>query len=678
MVASRVFVLLAVVAAQFAVCGARPTVRNIKTNSEFTKFLKHHAEVTGLPVIIDYYSDGCGPCRMVAPHYKKMAEQFKDKAVFAKVDINFNRETASYQQISSMPTFQFYLFGKKRDQFSGADTNRIMSMTQQLVRESEQKNVEVTFEALKQFYTEHAPDKLAEMDDKKMQDILAKAGKGGGPGHAQLVKALKKKYDGKAPKTRPRQVQTDGAKTEGGAKADPKAGKAGGAKPADNTKPNLHLATVEQLQAEITRRKEEEEERKAEAETDDDDTPKFPIYLANNRTLTRGAEQVVIIGSGPAGLSAAVYAARAGLNPVVAAPAIGGQLQGKGVDVENYPGVNMSTGPNLVYEMQLQAARFGAVFEQEMVIDLDISKRPFTVKTNDSTILTHSVIIATGADSRWLGVPGEWEHRGGGVSSCATCDGFLYSDKHVVVIGGGDAAMEDALVLARTSASVKVLHRRKSFRASKVLADRVLAHPRIEVVWDTVVEAFEGKRVRVLPNGLTVELAEDGSVVEENLSKLRVKEIRERLDAASIPYVGIKEKDALVNVLRTALAEASSATDAEDGAAALVEERNSLTRVKVKNVNTGEVSVIPCNAAFVAIGHDPNTKMLKGHVTLDENAYIVVKPGSSKTSVEGVFASGDVADHVYRQAITSAGTGAMAALDAERWLSEQGYCSPAA
>jgi len=677
MAGSRLLVLLLVIAAQVCSIGARPTVRNIKTHSEFTKFLKHHAEVTGLPVVIDYFSDGCGPCRMVAPHYKNMAEQFKDKAVFAKVDINFNRETASHQMISSMPTFQFYLFGKKRDQFSGADTNRIMSMTQQLVREAETKNVEVTFEALQAFYKEHAPDKAAEMDDKKLQDILTKAGKGGGLGHYQLVKALKKKYDGKAPKTRPRQVVAEGGKSEGkagDAKPNAQAGKA----KVENNKPNLHLATIEQMEAEIKKRKEEEEEKKAEAETDDDE-PHFPIYLPENRTLIRGAEQVVIIGSGPAGLSAAVYAARAGLKPVVAAPAIGGQLQGKGVDVENYPGVNMSTGPNLVYEMQLQAAQFGAVFEQEMVTMLDISKRPFTVQTNDSTIQTHSVIIATGADSRWLGVPGEWEHRGGGVSSCATCDGFLYSDKHVVVVGGGDAAMEDALVLARTSTSVKVLHRRNSFRASKVLADRVLAHPKIEVVWDTTVELFEGKKVRVLPNGMAVELAEDGSVVEENYAKMRVKEIKERLDSAGISYTGVKEKDELVKVLKGAISEAlSPAGDEGGGVPAEMEERNSLTRVKVKNVKTGKVSDISASAAFVAIGHDPNTKMVKGQLDLDDNNYIVVKPGSSKTSVEGVFASGDVADHVYRQAITSAGTGAMAALDAERWLSEQGYCSPAA
>mmetsp|Transcript_8919 Transcript_8919/g.22272 ORF Transcript_8919/g.22272 Transcript_8919/m.22272 type:complete len:679 (+) Transcript_8919:127-2163(+) len=652
---------------------ARPTVRNVKTNAEFKKLLKHHAEVTGLPVIVDFYSDGCGPCRMVAPHYKKMAEQYKDKAVFAKVDINYNRETASAQMISSMPTFQMYLFGKKRDQFSGADTNRLNQMVSMLVRESQEKNVEVTHEALKEFYATNAPEKAAEMDDKKLQDILDKAGKGGGPGHFALVKALKKKYNGKAPKTRPRTVAGEAEKPAQEQQAKPKAG-GSGAK-ADPGKPNLHLASVEQLQQELAKRKEEEEERRAEQETEEDE-PHFPIYDAKNRTLTNGAENVVIIGSGPAGLSAAVYAARAGLRPVVAAPAIGGQLQGKGVDVENYPGVNMSTGPTLVYNMQMQAAQFGTVFEQEMVVSVDLSKRPFMVRTNDSDIQTHSIIIATGADSKWLGVPGEWEHRGGGVSSCATCDGFLYSDKDVVVIGGGDAAMEDALVLARTSTSVTLIHRRDSFRASKVLAERVLAHPKITVLWNTVVEAFEGKRVRVLPNGITVSLNEDGSIVEENYAKMRVKDIRERLDAAGINYAGVKEKDALVKLLQTALAEATASSD-DEGAAGLVEERMSLTRVRVKDVKTGEAREISCEAAFVAIGHDPNTKLLAGQVDMDATGYIVTRPGTTKTSVEGVYAAGDVADHVYRQAITSAGTGAMAALDAERWLSEQGFCTPA-
>ena len=513
----------------------------------------------------------------VAPIYKQLAEQYKDKAVFAKVDINANYQTASAQQIRSMPTFQLYLFGKKRDQFSGADVQRIQNQLASLVRESEMKNIEVTFDALKAFYQEHAPEKMMEMDDKKLQDILDKAGKGGGPGHYALVKALKTKYKGKAPKTQKRAVAA-GAGNDDAKKAGPppstRSKSSGGA-----DKPNLHLAKMEDLEKEIARRKEEEAKKKEEEGGDDDeDESPFPIYVKDNRTAT---ENMVIIGSGPAGLAAAIYASRAGLNPVIAAPPMGGQLQGKGVGVENYPGINESTGPNMVHGMQLQAARFGAVFHQDIVVSVDTKTRPFTVRTNETDIKTHSVVVATGADSRWLGVEGEWEMRGGGVSSCATCDGYLFADQDVVVIGGGDTAMEDALVLARTSKSVTVIHRRDKFRASKVLAGRVLSHPKISVRWDSEVVAFEGKRQRVLPSGIAVEIDADGKILEEDMSKLRVKEVQKRLDAAGISYAGIKDKEQLVATYKKAVADAlkeqQEPNDADEGSAAQVKKRTVLT-----------------------------------------------------------------------------------------------------
>jgi thioredoxin-like negative regulator of GroEL len=215
---------------------------------------------------------------MIAPYFKQMAEQYKDRAVFAKVDINANYQTASEQMIRSMPTFQLYLFGKKRDQFSGADTNRLNTMLQALMTESQTKNVEITHEALKSFYQEHSPEKLAELDDKKLTDILEKAGKGGGPGHYGLVQALKKKYNGKSPKTRPR---TTTAKAEG-QKPPPQTSSKTKADPA---KPNLQLASLQELQAEIDKRREEEEEKKAEAATDEDEAAgSFPIYDPKNRT----------------------------------------------------------------------------------------------------------------------------------------------------------------------------------------------------------------------------------------------------------------------------------------------------------------------------------------------------------------------------------------------------------
>merc|ERR1711957_633972 len=264
-----------------------------------------------------------------------------------------------------------------------------------------------------------------------------------------------------------------------------------------------------------------------------------------------GIHKVIIIGSGPAGLSAATYAARAGFRPVVVAPVFGGQLLGKGVDVENYPGVvgEHATGRGLV----------------------DLS--------------ADAVIIACGADPRWLQVAGEDEFRGRGVSSCATCDGFLFRNQDVSVIGGGDTAMEDALHLARASKHVTIIHRRDKFRASKVLADNVLKHPSISVRWNTSVDSFHGK---------------------DELTHL---------------------------MLRT----------------------------------EGQVEKLTTAAAFVAIGHDPQTAFLQSQVEMDSAGYITLPAGTS-TSVPGVFAAGDVADHTYRQAVTASGTGAMAALDAERYL----------
>lgn len=274
-------------------------------------------------------------------------------------------------------------------------------------------------------------------------------------------------------------------------------------------------------------------------------------------------------------------------------------------------------------------------------------------------------MIATGADSRWLGVPGEWEYRGAGISACATCDGFMFSDKPVVVIGGGDTAMEDALVLARTSSSVVVVHRRDSFRASHVLAERVLNHPKIKVLWNTEVASFAGRRVKVLPNGLTAELGADGELLEDELGKLRVKELRARLDLAAVDTASVKDKDELVRLLRDVLRE---------GVGQAVEERNVLTEVRIRTAG-GEERGLEVSGAFVAIGHDPNTKFLQGHLQMHPDGYLVTAAGTTRTSVEAVFAAGDVADRVYRQAITSAGSGAAAALDAERWLSEHGFCA---
>jgi thioredoxin reductase (NADPH) len=340
-------------------------------------------------------------------------------------------------------------------------------------------------------------------------------------------------------------------------------------------------------------------------------------------------------------MSAAIYAARAGLSPLVIAPSMGGQLQGKGVDVENYPALANVTGPAVIALMRSQAAKFGAVFEDDWVVSVDASQRPFTITTNQTgRIESHSIIVATGAESKWLGIPGEYEMRGGGVSSCATCDGFLFAGREVLVVGGGDTAMEDALVLARTSSKVTLVHRRDSFRASRVMANRVIDHPLIEIRWNTTLEQILGT-----------------SVASEEQQPTVIDEAEEEDVDLDTPT-------------------SSEAASTGDGAA----EQMIVTGALLRNVNTGERTEIKVDAVFVAIGHTPATSFLEGVVEFDpvHPGYVKTVGTSTYTSMPGIFAAGDVADSIYRQAITSAGSGAAAALDAERWLSEEGLGNEAA
>jgi len=482
-----------------------------------------------------------------------------------------------------MPTFQFFLNNKKFHEFSGGDPQGLRRTVEQMVSQVESEggpylHTEIPTENIKKFYEEQG-DKVG-----KKADPEAIAQKYNGK-VALLRRHFKAKY-GAAPvarriKFRPR-TKADDEKP----KAAPKEEKCAATDPEQvvNEMPS------EMLEGELEKR------RQTEALTGD-------VFEKEDVTGPHSEEKVVVLGGGPAGLAAAIYAARAGLSPVVIAPSFGGQLLGKGVDVENFPGVigAAATGRGIVQMMRKQAYTFESRLVDDAVISVDLTKQPFELKLNktDGLLKTHTIIIATGADSRWLGAPGEHQYRGGGVSSCATCDGFLFRDQHVAVIGGGDTAMEDALVLARTSSKVTVIHRRDSFRASKVLAERVLNHALIEVKWNCSVKEFAG------------------------------------------------EKDS--------------------------EGREKLTHVTVTKKD-GSEEKIEVGAAFVAIGHDPNTKLFS---TLDKDdaGYLEVKGRSSRTSVEGVFAAGDVADKVYRQAVTSAGTGAMAALDAERWLSEHGLAA---
>jgi len=305
--------------------------------------------------------------------------------------------------------------------------------------------------------------------------------------------------------------------------------------------------------------------------------------------------RLLIIGSGPAGYTAAVYAARAMLNPVlVQGLQPGGQLTIT-TDVENWPGDSSVMGPDLMVRMEVHARETGAEIISDIITQLDLSKRPFTAHSDSGTVYTaDAVVLATGAQAKWLGLPSEEKFKGFGVSACATCDGFFYRGKEIVVVGGGNTAVEEALFLTNFASKVTLVHRRDSLRAEKIMQDRLFKHPKIEVLWDHEIVEVEGTE---MPLGVT--------------------------------------------------------------------------GVKARHVDTGVEQTLPCEGFFVAIGHAPASELVKDQLRLHSGNYVWVEPGSTRTSIEGVFAAGDLTDHTYRQAVTSAGMGCMAALDAEHWLSAQ-------
>eukprot|EP00310_Coccolithus_braarudii_P018552 CAMPEP_0183353440 /NCGR_PEP_ID=MMETSP0164_2-20130417/33251_1 /TAXON_ID=221442 /ORGANISM="Coccolithus pelagicus ssp braarudi, Strain PLY182g" /LENGTH=612 /DNA_ID=CAMNT_0025526109 /DNA_START=36 /DNA_END=1874 /DNA_ORIENTATION=+ len=533
---------------------ARAAVEEVTTQAQFKKILSENPAV-----VVDFYSQTCGPCIMMAPVYKEIAREYEGRVAFIKVDVQ-----RSYVGVNvrSMPTFHFYLQGTLDNQFSGADERSLRSMASSLATKADQMNIELSLGALEAFYQKHDTSKLDNVDE-----IYEKY-----PAY-KLVNILKKKYGAVPEYTQKKTAAPASSKKD---------------KKEDEKVIDVRKMDLEDLKAEIYRRELTAEEKE------------YELFMKKNarrkEKLTSAATpvKVAILGGGPAGVTAAIYAARAGLKPLVIAPPIGGQLMSKGVNVENYPGIPEATGGEIIRLMKRQAIKYATTFEEELVLSVDLSQRPFVITTNTSAFTAHSIVLATGADARWLDVPGEEDLKGGGVSSCATCDGFLYSGKPVIVVGGGDTAMEEALVLARTSSSVVLVHRRDEFRASQIMQEAVLSHPKISIMWNTTVKEFS---------------AGEGGM---------------------------------------------------------------LSSVIMQDVNDAEnITEVSADGAFVAIGHIPNTGVLQGQVAMNDQGYLVTNPSTTSTSVEGVFAAGDVADWMYRQAVTSAGSGSQAALDAERWLSEK-------
>ncbi len=303
--------------------------------------------------------------------------------------------------------------------------------------------------------------------------------------------------------------------------------------------------------------------------------------------------KVLILGSGPAGCTAAIYAARASLRPImVHGLQPGGQLTIT-TDVENYPGfADVIQGPWLMEQMEAQAKHVGTEIFNDTILSVDLSKRPFVAKGDSGdSYIADTLVIATGASARWLGLESEKKFQNFGVSACATCDGFFFKKKDVAVLGGGNSAVEEALFLAKLCNSVTLIHRRDTLRAEKIAQERLFKTPNVKIIWDSVVEEFVG---------------------DDNPPNL--------------------------------------------------------TGVKIKHVKTGNVSVVPVHGAFVAIGHTPNTSLFEGQLAMDDSKYLLVTPGTTQTNVAGVFAAGDVQDKIYRQAVTAAGTGCMAALEAQKFL----------
>mmetsp|Transcript_136151 Transcript_136151/g.236662 ORF Transcript_136151/g.236662 Transcript_136151/m.236662 type:complete len:655 (-) Transcript_136151:223-2187(-) len=527
-------------------------VQSVETHSELVTLLR---DAGPRPVIVMFWTEKCGFCHMIMPFFEEQAQSLADRAHFRKVNIRTNPESAAVLDADGLPNFKFILKGKTVKSFRGASVEALEKYVKQVIEQADQDDIIVTRDDLVSYFEEY--DKEVASSPESI-DMLWETGK---QNVAKMLELLEAQYGAKP-------------RYSGGFIASKDVTGASGRQD-KVVRPNAEL---KQLDKERATRTDQLENR-------------CPKSVSSDRSAP---EHVVILGGGPAGASAALYAGRAMLCPVVISPQLGGQLMAKGVDVENYPGLPQAMGGEIVAAMRSQATSFHSRFVDDAVIEVNFAKKPFMLKTNTSgTIFADSVILATGATSRMLGVPGESRLHGKGVSGCATCDGYLHRGKTCLVVGGGDAALEDALHLTRICTSVTLVHRRGAFRAGQGLQLQVLNNKAVQVRWNTEVKAFHG------------------------------------------------------------------------------DDKAGLERAVLRSVQTGALEELAVGAAFVAIGHDPNTKQFQGQLDMDAaSGYIACKGRTTHTSVPGVFAAGDVADSRYRQAVTSAGSGAAAALDAERWLAE--------
>jgi thioredoxin reductase (NADPH) len=561
------------------------SVLDIRRHEQLLGALEYHRDVTNLPVVVDVYSKSCGPCRQIAPAFQQLAQTLAGTAVFIKLDSTQLPRTSMMLNVRSLPTFIFFKAGLQVHTFTGADLQQLQSVLAQLATAAA---AEGTFASADAYPSLQDVQGVVAKHTPASSDQSADAVKAHADSVAATAATLHAKFAG-MPATLQRRLRAD-YKDMAAAPATTREGT-----PATDTTPPLPDSPNTPT---------------ATAEDDDGATLPYLDFRSDRIAAPAGAESVVIIGGGPAGLSAAIYAARAGLRPLVVAPEEGGQLLGKGVGVENFPGIfagadDIATGKQVVELMRAQALQFGTSFLRGVVVGVDLQSTPKRLvitstnrmlETANVTISTRAVILTLGSKSRWLEVPGEELLKGNGVSACATCDGYLYRDKVVAVVGGGDSAMESALVLARTAKSVVVIHRKDSFVASQILVNQVKEHPSITIKWQSKVRGFVGT-----------------------------------------PETGLES-------------------------------------VTVSGVASETTEAVVVAACFVAIGHDPNTEVLAGQVPLDSHNYVVLdNPPRTTVGVPGVFAAGDIADSQYRQAVTSAGTGAAAALDAERWLSETAH-----